>query len=40
MKELLVYPIVLDGRNLFDPAEMAAEGFLYQGMGRTFPRSR
>ena len=28
-KELLAYPIMVDGRNLFDPAEMMAKGFTY-----------
>jgi UDPglucose 6-dehydrogenase len=27
-------PIVVDGRNLYDPAEMAARGFVYWGVGR------
>jgi UDPglucose 6-dehydrogenase len=36
--ELLAYPIVVDGRNLFDPAEMKALGFTYYGTGRAFDR--
>jgi UDPglucose 6-dehydrogenase len=27
-------PIVVDGRNLYDPAEMAGRGFVYWGVGR------
>ena len=27
-------PVFIDGRNLFDPAEMRAYGFRYQGIGR------
>ena len=27
-------PIVIDGRNIYDPAEMAARGFVYWGVGR------
>jgi UDPglucose 6-dehydrogenase len=27
-------PIVVDGRNLYDPAEMAAKGIIYWGVGR------
>jgi len=35
VKELLAQPIVVDGRNLFDPDEMRARGFVYHGMGRA-----
>lgn len=34
LKESLTYPIVVDGRNLYDPAEMAANGFIYSSVGR------
>jgi UDPglucose 6-dehydrogenase len=34
MRELLRYPIVVDGRNLFDPAEMEAAGLNYYSIGR------
>ena len=34
MKKTLRYPIVVDGRNLFKPAEMAAAGFNYYSIGR------
>ena len=34
-KELLAYPIMVDGRNLFDPVEMMAKGFTYLGTGRS-----
>jgi UDPglucose 6-dehydrogenase len=34
VKELLAYPIVVDGRNMFDPSEMKMMGFTYFGTGR------
>jgi UDPglucose 6-dehydrogenase len=33
----LRYPIVIDGRNLFDPAKMAENGFTYLSVGRSAP---
>ena len=30
-------PIILDGRNLYDPREMAAKGFIYRAVGRGVP---
>ena len=35
-KRHLAYPIVVDGRNFFDPGEMKEMGFVYQGTGRSF----
>jgi UDPglucose 6-dehydrogenase len=35
LHDLLHYPIVIDGRNLFDPAVMAEHGFLYNSVGRA-----
>lgn len=35
IKKLLSYPIVLDGRNLYCPKEMAAAGLDYHSMGRA-----
>ncbi len=34
MKRRLKYPILLDGRNLLDPRQMASLGFTYLGVGR------
>jgi len=34
LRKALAYPIVIDGRNLFDPAVMASLGFLYYSVGR------
>jgi len=31
----LKYPIVIDGRNLYDPEVMAANGFTYYSVGRS-----
>jgi UDPglucose 6-dehydrogenase len=31
----LRYPIVIDGRNLYDPATMAAHGLSYYSVGRA-----
>ncbi len=34
IKVLLKQPILVDGRNIYDPAEMKEEGFTYIGIGR------
>jgi UDPglucose 6-dehydrogenase len=35
MRRLMRQPVVFDGRNVFDPARMAAAGFTYYGIGRA-----
>jgi UDPglucose 6-dehydrogenase len=35
VKGALAHPIVVDGRNVFDPAEMRSKGFVYYGTGRA-----
>ena len=38
MRRLMRQPVIFDGRNVFDPARMAALGFTYQGIGRAAPQ--
>ena len=38
LRQLMRRPVLVDGRNLYDPREMAALGFIYRGVGRR--RSR
>ena len=33
-RKALTHPILFDGRNLFDPAEMEQLGFIYKSIGR------
>ena len=33
LKHKLKSPVIFDGRNLYDPARMAKEGFYYSGVG-------
>lgn len=34
IKQYMRRPIILDGRNIYDPVEMRAKGFIYRGVGR------
>lgn len=34
IKALMKTPIILDGRNIYNPAEVRRLGFVYQGVGR------
>jgi UDPglucose 6-dehydrogenase len=40
LRSLLDHPFVLDGRNLYDPAVMAAAGVLYYSVGRPDPHPK
>jgi UDPglucose 6-dehydrogenase len=35
IKKAMTHPILIDGRNLYDPEKMKALGFEYHGMGRA-----
>ena len=34
IKHLMKNPIILDGRNIYDPSKVRSIGFIYQGVGR------
>ena len=36
MKSLMAHPIILDGRNLWDPEWLRSLGFTYMGIGRGY----
>jgi UDPglucose 6-dehydrogenase len=38
IKNAMRYPVIVDGRNIFDPAEMNAHGFAYYPTGRKMVR--
>jgi UDPglucose 6-dehydrogenase len=37
IRPLMRRPILIDGRNVYDPERMQALGFVYRGMGRGYP---
>jgi UDPglucose 6-dehydrogenase len=37
IRQAMKYPLLVDGRNLYDPSEMVAKGFFYQPIGRPTP---
>jgi len=39
VREAMRYPLIVDGRNLLDPAQARAAGFVYEGIGRPSPPS-
>jgi UDPglucose 6-dehydrogenase len=40
LKTAMRQPIVVDGRNIYDPEQMKALGFVYRGMGRGYDTER
>ena len=34
LEQLMKHPLILDGRNIYDPAYVKAKGFAYEGVGR------
>jgi UDPglucose 6-dehydrogenase len=39
VRRSMKYPLLVDGRNLYDPAEMLLRGFIYQPIGRPVPET-
>src|SRR5207248_9460925 len=39
IRQSMRYPLLVDGRNLYDQREMVAKGFFYQPIGRPVPET-
>jgi UDPglucose 6-dehydrogenase len=39
LKSLMHTPLLFDGRNIYDPAELHRQGFVYRGVGRGYAES-
>jgi UDPglucose 6-dehydrogenase len=37
VRDAMANPLIIDGRNLLDPSQARAAGFVYEGIGRTAP---
>ncbi|MCX6069335.1 MAG: UDP-glucose/GDP-mannose dehydrogenase family protein, partial [Chloroflexi bacterium] len=40
LHDVMRQPVVIDGRNIYDPAEMASYGFQYRGVGHGYAQTR
>jgi UDPglucose 6-dehydrogenase len=38
IKQYMRRPVILDGRNIYDPTDMLERGFTYRGVGRGVDR--
>jgi UDPglucose 6-dehydrogenase len=36
IKDAMRRPVIVDGRNIYDPEVMRAHGFIYRGVGRGY----
>ena len=35
IRQAMRHPVIIDGRNIYDPVEMERHGFIYRGIGRA-----
>jgi len=40
LKDLMSKPVIVDGRNIFDPGDCVRAGFIFRGVGIGFPEAR